>query len=130
VAAVPVAYADWPAARSPSPSVALALAAHSPARLLLVDTFDKAQGGLLDHLGLDSLHKLGELAHGQAIRLVLAGSLDRAAIGALLPLRPAWIGVRGAACRGGREGKVDPALVKSLAAFVHAERVAAGAGVA
>jgi (5-formylfuran-3-yl)methyl phosphate synthase len=116
---VPVAYADWPTARAPSPSVALALAALSPARLLLVDTFDKTHGTLLAHLPFDSLSELCEAAQAQGVRLVLAGSLDAAAIAELLPLGPAWFGVRGAACRASRAGTIDSALVKTLAGRIH-----------
>ena len=116
---VPVAYADWPAARGPSPSVALALAALSPSRLLLVDTFDKLSKNLLAHLSVDSLWELREQAQAQQVELVLAGSLNAAMIAELLPLGPAWIGVRGAACRGTREGRIETGLVKTLAAHVH-----------
>jgi (5-formylfuran-3-yl)methyl phosphate synthase len=124
---VPVSYADWPAAAAPSPSVALALAAQSPAKLLLVDTHDKTRGGLLAHFSFESLAELVQTARGARVRVVLAGSLDAAAIGSLLPLAPAYIGVRGAACRGGREGTLDEVLVKSLASLVHGSaRKAAG----
>jgi uncharacterized protein (UPF0264 family) len=122
VAAVPVAYADWPQARAPSPSVALVLAASSPARLLLIDTFDKRGGGLLDCLGMDSLRDIARIAMQIRVRLALAGSLDAAAIDALLELAPAYVGVRGAACQGGRAGTIDLARVKSLSALVHSGR--------
>ena len=39
----------------------------------------------------------------------------------LLKLAPAYIGVRGAACSGGRDGTIDLARVKCLAAIVHGE---------
>jgi (5-formylfuran-3-yl)methyl phosphate synthase len=124
---VPVAYADWPAADAPSPSVAMSLAMQSPARLLLIDTHDKTHGCLLDHLCIDSLRELAQLARESHVRLVLAGSLDATSIDELLPLAPAYVGVRGAVCRGGREGTVDAALVKSLAQQVRAPaRKAAG----
>jgi (5-formylfuran-3-yl)methyl phosphate synthase len=126
-AAVPVAYADWPAANAPSPSVALALAAHSRARLLLIDTFEKNGRTLLDHLPLESVRELAETARESQVSLVLAGSLDEAAIRNLLQLSSAYVGVRGAVCRGGRDQALDVSLVKSLAAVVHAHgRKAAG----
>ena len=117
---VPVAYADWPAAGAPSPSVALSLAMQSRARLLLIDTYDKTRGGLLGHLSFESLRELADFAHSSRVQLALAGSLNAASIAKLLPLAPAYIGVRGAACRGGREGTIDTAIVKSLARQVHA----------
>lgn len=119
VSAVPVAYADWPAAKAPSPSVALALAALCPARLLLLDTCDKARGSLLDYLADDCLRELCANARHEGVRMVLAGSLDGGAIARLLPLAPAWFGVRGAACGGRREGRIEPAAVKSLWTVVH-----------
>jgi uncharacterized protein (UPF0264 family) len=119
VAPVPVAYADWQTADAPSPSVAIALAVQSPARLALIDTYEKGGGGLLRHLPVDSLRELVDFAGQARVRLALAGSLDEAAVARLLPLAPALIGVRAAACRGGREGAVDISLVKSLAALVH-----------
>jgi (5-formylfuran-3-yl)methyl phosphate synthase len=119
---VPVAYADWPAAAAPAPSVALALAAQSPSRLLLIDTYDKTSGGLLDHLALDSLRELAQDASASQVRLVLAGSLHVAAIASLLALAPDYFGVRGAACRGGRSGTIVLARVKSLSRLVHGTR--------
>ena len=125
--AVPVAYADWPAAEAPSPSVALALAAQSRAKTLLLDTFDKRRGNLLEVLSWDSLAEIAAEARRAGVRLVLAGSLDAAAIARLLLLAPAWFGVRGAACRGGRSGTIETALVKSLVRSVmSAGRKAAG----
>jgi uncharacterized protein (UPF0264 family) len=121
VALVPVAYADWTAARAPSPSVALALAEFSPARLMLVDTYDKSAGTLLGQWSLESLEELARDAAERGVRLALAGSLDVASIGQLLPLAPAYIGVRGAACTGGRDGSIDTARVKSLARLIRGE---------
>jgi uncharacterized protein (UPF0264 family) len=124
---VPVAYADWPAAVAPSPSVALALAGESPAKLLLVDTHEKSRGGLLDHLHWESLRELMASAAAADVRVALAGSLDADAIQRLLALGPAYVGVRGAACRGGRDGTVEESLVKSLASLVRGSaRKAAG----
>jgi (5-formylfuran-3-yl)methyl phosphate synthase len=111
---VPVAYADWRLAGAPAPAVAVELAVGSPARLLLIDTHDKGAGGLLDHLTLDALQLIAATASRRGVRLALAGSLDESTIERLLPLGPAYIGVRGAACRGGRDGRIDLARVKSL----------------
>ena len=125
VAAVPVAYADWITADAPSPSVALALAAQLPARLLLVDTFDKRTGNLLETVSRETLQELMEHAQESHVRLALAGSLDAVAIEALLPHAPDYIGVRGAACRGGREGAIEIGRVKSLALLLRSPRKAA-----
>jgi uncharacterized protein (UPF0264 family) len=116
---VPVAYADWPAADAPAPFMALTLAARCSSRMLLIDTFDKTRGGLLERLSWEALAELTELAKSARVELALAGSLNANSIERLLSLRPAYIGVRGAVCRGGRSGTIDPALVKSLAKLIH-----------
>ena len=119
---MPVAYADWPAAKAPSPSVAIIMAHHSAARLLLIDTYDKRRGGLLDHLPMESLRQIAHDAKQIGVELALAGSLDETAIEALLELAPAYIGVRGAACKAGRDGAIDLARVKSLASLIRSKR--------
>jgi uncharacterized protein (UPF0264 family) len=117
-AVVPVAYADWQAAGAPSPRVAVALAQWTTSRLALIDTFDKTAGGLLDHLTREYLEELTGEAREVGVELVLAGSLDRAAIESLRELAPRYFGVRGAACAGGREGAIELARVKSLSRLV------------
>jgi uncharacterized protein (UPF0264 family) len=117
-----VAYADWPSAKAPSPSVALILAQQSAARLMLIDTHDKSRGGLLDHLSIESLHDIAQDARQANVQLALAGSLREAAIDVLLSLAPAYIGVRGAACHGGRDGAIELARVKSLSELVRQSR--------
>src|SRR5205085_10571757 len=86
---VPVAYADWPRADAPSPSVALWLAEQSPARLLLVDTWDKSSGSLLDGLSWQSLREIARHTAEAGVRLVVAGSLDQQAIMKVQKLTPA-----------------------------------------
>jgi len=120
--AVPVAYADWHAAGRPPPSVSLEVARTMPGRLLLVDTHNKSRGGLLDSLSLAAVRQLIADAQRCGVQVALAGSLDAAAIERLLPLAPDYVGVRGAACRGSRDGAIDLARVKSLARLVRGMR--------
>jgi len=122
VTAVPVAYADWISAGSPSPSAVILFAARSPARLLLVDTRDKAAGNLLAAMSREALLDMIAFARQLGVRLALAGSLDTASVRALLPHAPEYVGVRGAACRGGRDGTIEIARVKTLARLVHGSR--------
>jgi uncharacterized protein (UPF0264 family) len=86
--------------------------------MLLIDTFDKRGGDLLDALSWESLVEIKAAAQRAGVRLALAGSLSAASIRRLLPLAPAYFGVRGAACLGGRDGTIDEALVKSLSALI------------
>ncbi|MCI0361365.1 MAG: (5-formylfuran-3-yl)methyl phosphate synthase [Planctomycetaceae bacterium] len=118
VGPVLAAYADWQSARSPEPALLLPLASRLRSPLLLVDTFDKSAGGLLDHVGIDELAALSEQAARHQMRLVLAGSLDEAAIRRLAPLRPAYFAVRGAACGGQRTQAVQLDRVKRLVEVV------------
>ncbi len=118
VLAVPAAYADWRAAAALPPPAVLELARQSPARLLLIDTWEKSGRTLFDALTFAALETISRAAADCGVQLVLAGSLSLAAIERLLPLAPAYVGVRGAACRGGRNGKIDTALVKTLAEIV------------
>jgi uncharacterized protein (UPF0264 family) len=117
-----VAYADWQAADSPVVSDVMLLAASLPAKLLLIDTFDKSNGRLMDHLSREALGEIVAVAAERDVELALAGSLREDDIAMLLELAPAYIGVRGAACDGGRDGAIDLARVKSLAAIVRGEK--------
>lgn len=116
---VPVVYADAIAAgcRSflHSAKTAIRLANDTRSPLLLIDTFEKRGRTLLDHVSISQLQNVVDQAATSDIRVVLAGSLTESAIEQLLPLAPAYIGVRGAACVGGRDGTIDLACVKSLA---------------
>jgi uncharacterized protein (UPF0264 family) len=115
---VAVAYADWQRARSPSAVELLPVGAHLGAPYLLIDTFDKSAGRLLDHLSVDELAKLSDRAARHGMRLVLAGSLEERAIQLLAELRPAYFAVRGAACEGARTQAIALARVKRLVEVV------------
>jgi uncharacterized protein (UPF0264 family) len=111
---VPCAYADWPQAGSPRPGALLQCAVEHGLPALLIDTFEKGGRTLLDHLPLTDLSQFAERCRDAGIKLALAGSLSAEAISALRPLRPDWFAVRGAACDGGREGRVSAARVREL----------------
>ena len=115
---VPVAYADWQGAESLPVNDVMMLATQLPARLLLIDTWNKQAGRLTDHLSLSELSEVIESAHRYGAQVALAGSLQLEDIQNILPCAPAYIGVRGAACSGGRHGPVELARVKSLSAIV------------
>jgi len=115
---VTVAYADWRTAGAPSAEELLPIAAEIRSPYLLLDTFDKSAGRLLDHVSIDELAALSTQAAGHNLRLVLAGSLDENAIRRLAPLRPAYFAVRGAACAGSRTQAIDLARVKRLVEVV------------
>lgn len=109
------AYADFPAARAPCPADVLEQSERLGLEMLLVDSFDKSAGTLFDALDGDELQELIELAREVGMGVVLAGSLSGEALTAACELGPVMVGVRGAACRGGRNGEIDGALVAGLA---------------
>ena len=120
VAPVAVVYADWEQAQAPRPEEVLRVAMEFSINTLLVDTWDKRGGALLDHLPLEQLAQLARAAERAKIGFVLAGSLTTEMLPQLLPLRPRYVAVRGAVCRGTRTGDVDPQLVAELARALRA----------
>ena len=112
--AVAVQYADWQTARSPPPRELLAACQAHAVRTLLVDTFEKSAGGLLDAWPIERLRPFVAAARDAQMTIVLAGSLTLATVPRVLSLRPDYIAVRGAVCRGRREGTIDPCRVRAL----------------
>ncbi|HEX6668620.1 MAG TPA: (5-formylfuran-3-yl)methyl phosphate synthase [Gemmatimonadales bacterium] len=110
---VAVAYADHGAAHAPAPEDVLRAAVTAGASGLLVDTWRKDGRGLLDHVPLERLAGLSARARAAGMVFAVAGSLDITAIARLAAIADV-IGVRGAACRGGRSGTVDAGLVRGL----------------
>lgn len=85
---------------------------------VMLDTADKMAGGLRRHLGQAQLAEFVARARAAGLLCGLAGSLSAADIPALLPLRPDYLGFRGALCRAGRTTALDPALVREVAAAI------------
>jgi len=119
VAPVAVVYADWEVAQSPAPDAVLTTGLELGCRVLLVDTFDKRGGSLLEIWGMEALERFVERVHMAGIALVLAGSLSAKTIQKVLHLHPAYVAVRGAAAyRGVREEKLDQRRVQELVHLV------------
>ena len=110
---VPVAYADHESAASPAPEEVLRAATAAGARALLVDTYMKDGRGLLDRIDLERLRALSAQARSSGLLLAIAGSLDLATLDHVTGIADV-IGVRRAACRGGRVGSVVVALVRRI----------------
>jgi uncharacterized protein (UPF0264 family) len=104
---VAVAYADWASCGAPSPSSVLAHAASAGCTALLVDTFLKDGRSSLQSMPAAELRNL--IAHARRLELitVLAGSLRLSDLTEIAALRPDYLGVRGAVCQSGREGKLQ-----------------------
>jgi (5-formylfuran-3-yl)methyl phosphate synthase len=114
VVPVAVVYADWQAARTPPPEAIVAAAARCGCGAVLVDTYVKAGATLLDFAAVLRLTQLIESARQRGLTIVLGGGLGRESIPRVLPLRPDYVAVRGAACRGARTDAVDGTLVRGL----------------
>jgi len=78
-----------------------------------MDTWMKDGRGLLEWIPLQRLRRMSADARSAGMLLAIAGSLDLAALDHLAGLADV-IGVRGAACRGGRQGTVEAALVRRV----------------
>jgi (5-formylfuran-3-yl)methyl phosphate synthase len=112
---VAVAYADWQTADSLEPSHLLEVARTAGCDVMLIDTFDKSAGNLLKLMGLAELRRLSDSAHQAGLKFALAGSLRRAQCAELIEVRPDILGVRGAACAGGR--RTSPVSAKAVRAL-------------
>lgn len=117
---VAVVYADWQRVRAPSPEAVLDLAGDGFAAVL-VDTASKSGrgrcefGGLFDCLDQKSIEAIVRDAHARHLEVVLSGSLTPAGVIRAAGLGADIVGVRTAACAGGRrDGKLDPGAVRRL----------------
>ncbi|BBO35131.1 (5-formylfuran-3-yl)methyl phosphate synthase [Lacipirellula parvula] len=111
---VAVAYADADRAHSPIPFDVLEAAATARARWLLVDTFDKSSGTLLELLDAAAIQSLFARAQQLGMTTAAAGRLTPATIEAL-PLEVIdVVAVRSAACGGNRNAVVRAPCVAAL----------------
>ena len=123
VSNVAVVYADWRQARAPAPERVLAEAARLNCQAVLVDTFDKTGGSLVDHWTFRQLDAFVRAARKRRQLVVLGGSLSAATLPSVLPLRPEYVAVRGAVCGGRRDSAIRADRVAELAAMLRrAER--------
>lgn len=120
---VAVAYADWRRAGAPTPQEVCSFALAHPVGAFLIDTWKKDGSTLLDWLAVREIEQLRERCRAGGVPIALAGSLGPDEIRTLLPIRPDWFAVRGAACQGRqRESAIDEEKVRHLAALLRAEK--------
>ena len=115
VAPVAVVYADWGEAAAPPPEEVLEFAIDTACGAVLIDTYEKSQGGLLDHFPLPQLMRFTAKIRRSHSFCVLAGSLSWQQLAEVLACQPDFVAVRGAVCRGGRSGPLDVQLVRAWA---------------
>ena len=75
---------------------------------VMLDTADKRAGSLSRHLDHAALGRFVAAARTHGLVSGLAGSLRLEDVATLAPLRPDFLGFRGALCRGGRTESLDP----------------------
>lgn len=113
-AVIAVAYADAARVASPAPGALIDIAAGAGVRGVLLDTALKDGDGLLTLMTPAALARWVRAAHEAALIVALAGKLTRRHFAVLDGLGADIIGVRGAACDGGREGRVSEERVRGL----------------
>ena len=111
---VPVAYADDGIA----PATLIEIAAAAGARGILIDTTDKTGPGLCAVATSSEIARWIELAHRHAMCAAVAGKVTGPDVDALLDTGADIVGVRGAACEGGRTGTISEVNVRALRAHV------------
>jgi (5-formylfuran-3-yl)methyl phosphate synthase len=117
-AVVAVGYADHDLARALPRDVVSRLAAEAGASGVLLDTWRKDGRDMFAWAGPPEIQHWLELSRRQGLVTALAGSLSVDGVREAARLRPEIIGVRGAACDGGRSGVVNEARVRRLATAI------------
>ena len=125
---VAVAYADAGPSAALSPRAIISAAARARARGVLIDTMDKNGPGLLGVMSAAELDRWIATAHDAGLAAAVAGKLTGAELPVVAGFGADIAGVRGAACLGGRTGRVSADLVRALAAQV-VQRTARNDGV-
>jgi len=111
---IAVAYADAMRAASPAPDVIIEVASRCGAAGVLIDTADKSGPGLCELLSDAELSALAAMAHRHGLLFALAGKLTAADFPVARQVGADIVGVRGAACEGGRTGQVSSERVRAL----------------
>jgi uncharacterized protein (UPF0264 family) len=115
-AVVAVAYADWDEVGGAAPQVVLAAAAAEGAMGVLIDTVRKDGAGLFRCLGRAALGSLVREARARSLMVALAGRISIEDLSFAYEAGAEIVGVRGAACEHGREGRVRELRVRELVA--------------
>lgn len=122
---VAVAYADHGPAECLPPAAVAALAAESGAAGVLLDTCTKDGRDLFAWLSPDALRRWTDQLRGAGLLSAVAGGLHLPVMQAVVDAAPDLVGVRTAACEGGRGGRVCEARVRALRAALSAGKLVA-----
>jgi (5-formylfuran-3-yl)methyl phosphate synthase len=111
---VAVTYADSEPARTVPPHELIEPAAEAGCTGVLLDTYRKDGPGVLQSLPAGAVASWLASAHTLGLLTAIAGGLSASDFPAVSALAPAIVGVRGAACEGGRNGLVSVERVRAL----------------
>jgi (5-formylfuran-3-yl)methyl phosphate synthase len=111
---VPVAYADAHRAGAPAPDAILRLSARSRVAGILLDTHTKDGLALPKWMEPPLLVAWVSRARDAGLLTALAGGLKLEDVAPVSAAEPDIIGVRGAACEGGRDGRISVERVRAL----------------
>ena len=113
-AVVAVAYADWSRVGAPAPEAVMRAAERAGATGVLLDTSVKDGRALFDWISEPAMGSWIRDAQAAGLMAAVAGSLTADTLPLLRDLHPDVVGVRGAACEGGRLGRVSASRVRAL----------------
>ncbi|RLG79909.1 MAG: hypothetical protein DRO13_05040 [Thermoprotei archaeon] len=109
-----VGYADHASVGFIEPLKVIDIAIEAGAGVVMIDTFTKKGKSTYDLLGLEYLRNFVEKARRKKLMTALAGSLKKEHMRITAKLGFNVVGVRGAACIGGRNGSISRRLVTEL----------------
>jgi len=118
---VAVAYADADGVTRPRPDALIDVAARAQTIGILLDTADKHGPGLRQLMTPDALASWVTRAHNAGLTVALAGKLTADDVGFARDAGADIAGFRGAACEGGRTGRVTAERVRLLSIRAAAE---------
>ena len=121
---VAVVYADWRTAAAPDPPSIVERAAQWGCAAVLVDTFDKSRGTLMRYFDRVRLGEFIATVQARGMMCVVAGGLGLNEIPHVAPLGPDYVAVRGAACAGGRNDRLEAECVRRLVAALRTRATA------
>jgi uncharacterized protein (UPF0264 family) len=111
---VAVVYADRARTASLTPDALIDVSARAGASGVLLDTADKAGPGLRALMPASAIAAWVASAHSVGLRVALAGQVTAEDLSFLRDTGADIVGVRGAACEGGRTGRIASAKVRVL----------------
>jgi uncharacterized protein (UPF0264 family) len=115
---IAVAYADHSLAQTLAPESIRAAALDAGCAGILLDTFTKRSGNLLTWYPSAPLARWIKGGRKHGLLVAIAGGIGIGELPEVATLGPDVIGVRGAACEGGRTGRVTIARVRGLRSLV------------